>query len=170
MIINRVWEMPNLRTFSIRAIAQLIELRFPSGNTVDPFANRCRIAAHTNDLDPEMECDATMDAYDYLQTFDTGSVDGVLFDPPYTPRQVSESYRRLGHTVNMETTQSSYWMRLRDEIARITKRGAVVITAGYNSVGIGTMRGFEINEILLVCHGGQHNDTIVVCETKTGLF
>lgn len=32
--------------------------------------------------------------------------------------------------------------------------------------GIGKTRGFEIVEILLVAHGGNHNDTIVTVERK----
>ena len=35
-----------------------------------------------------------------------------------------------------------------------------------NSIGIGKKKGFEIIEILLVCHGRAHNDTIVTVERK----
>ena len=62
--------------------------------------------------------------------------DMVLYDPPYSPRQVSESYKRLGRSVNMQTTQSSYWARQKNEIARITKKGRVVITCAWNSGGM----------------------------------
>jgi hypothetical protein len=42
---------------------------------------------------------------------------------------------------------------------------------GWNSSGIGIKRGFELIEVLLVCHGGSHNDTIVTVERKIkGLF
>ena len=40
------------------------------------------------------------------------------------------------------------------------------ITCGWNSGGIGKKYGFEIVEILLVSHGGWHNDTIVTVEQK----
>lgn len=92
--------------------------------------------------------------------------DMVLYDPPYSARQVSESYKRLGGAVNMQTTQSSYWARQKKEIARITKKGGVVITCAWNSGGIGAGLGFEQQEILLVAHGGWHNDTIVTVEKK----
>lgn len=45
--------------------------------------------------------------------------------------------------------------------------GGIVITCGWNSGGIGKKYGFEIEEILLVAHGGWHNDTIVVVDRKT---
>lgn len=54
--------------------------------------------------------------------FNDNSVDMVLYDPPYSPRQVSECYRKLGKTVNMQTTQASYWSKQKKEIARIVKK------------------------------------------------
>lgn len=52
------------------------------------------------------------------------------------------------------------------QIARIVKHGGKVISFGWNSGGIGKKLGFEITRILLVPHGGHHNDTIVTVETK----
>lgn len=66
----------------------------------------------------------------------------------------------------METTQSSFWSRIKDEVSRIIELGGLTITFGWNSNGIGKTRGFEILEILLVAHGGNHNDTIVTVERK----
>ena len=43
-----------------------------------------------------------------------------------------------------------------------------VITFGWNSGGIGKKYGFEIIRILLVPHGGWHNDTICTVEVKNG--
>ena len=107
-----------------------------------------------------------MDAIDFLKTFENESVDIVYYDPPYSPRQVSECYKKLGKTVNMQTTQSSFWGNMKKEIARITKPNSIVITFGWNTNGIGKTKGFEIIEILLVAHGGSHNDTICVVERK----
>lgn len=98
--------------------------------------------------------------------FDNNSVDGILYDPPFSPRQVSESYKKLNKTVNMQTTQSSYWAKQKNEISRILKPNGICISCGWNSNGIGKKRGFEIIEILNVAHGGNHNDTIVVVEKK----
>lgn len=65
-----------------------------------------------------------------------------------------------------KTTQSSFWSNQKKEIARIVKKGGKVITFGWNSGGIGKSYGFEITKILLVPHGGWHNDTICVVEEK----
>lgn len=166
MQITRTWAMPSKNTFEIQPIKKLIQRHMKSGVTIDPFANKNRIAKICNDLDPQYKCEYNLDAIDFLKSFDDNSVDMVLFDPPYSPRQVSECYKTLGQSVNMETTQSVYWTNLKTEIARILKTGGKVITFGWNSGGIGKTCGFEIEEILLVAHGGWHNDTICTVETN----
>ena len=159
--------MPNKHTFDVRCINKFV-LRYYDKDlySIDPFANKNKLATVTNDLDPEMPTHHHMDALDFLKMFDDASVDLVLFDPPYSPRQISESYKRLGKSVNWETTQASFWSKMKDEIARITKPQGVVLSFGWNSNGIGKTRGFELVEIQLVAHGGAHNDTICVAERK----
>lgn len=75
---------------------------------IDPFAAGNRLANVTNDIDPQYDTDFHMDATDFLNLFKPDSVDTVLYDPPYSPRQVAECYKALGITVNMQTTQASY--------------------------------------------------------------
>ena len=166
MIINREWAMPNKNTFSIKPIHELIEKYLAGDVIIDAFANSNKLANYTNDLDESFDTDFHMEAIDFLQSFSDNSVDCALNDPPYSPRQVSECYKKLGKTVNMETTQASYWSNLKKEYGRIVKLGGIVITCSWNSGGIGKKYGFEIEEILMVAHGGWHNDTIVVVERK----
>ncbi len=166
MTITREWAMPNSKTFEIPQINQLIK-KYASGLIIDPFANESKIASITNDIDSRYKTDYHLDALEFLKLFDNKSIDTVLYDPPYSPRQVAECYKNLGLTVNMQTTQASYWSKQKQEIARIVKKGGYVITCSWNSGGIGKKYGFEIEEILLVAHGGWHNDTIVVVERKT---
>lgn len=165
MDIKREWAMPNRHTFDIKPIKDLIK-KHDHMNSIDPFANKNKIASITNDLDDQYDTNYHMDALEFLKLFGTESTDLVLYDPPYSPRQVSECYKKIGKTVNMQTTQSSYWSEQKKEIARIVKKGGKVITCGWNSGGIGKSNGFEIIEILLVPHGGWHNDTIVTVEIK----
>ena len=167
MKINRVWAMPNKYTFDIKPIKELIA-RYDHNDcmSIDPFANKNKIAKITNDLDQDYDTTYNMDAKDFLKLFDDESVSLVLYDPPYSPRQVSESYKKLGKSVNMQTTQASFWGNLKKEISRITKKDGIVISCGWNSGGIGMCNGFKIIEILLVSHGGNHNDTIITVEIK----
>jgi hypothetical protein len=161
--------MPHRNTFTIKPIRRLIHQHL-RGVSIDPFANSNRIATHTNDLDPEHECESCMDALDFLKMWNDTSVDTILFDPPYSPRQVSEVYKALGKTVNMQTTQASFWGDMKKEIGRIAAPSAKVITCGWNSGGIGKKYGMEIIEVLIVAHGGWHNDTIVTVEQKQALL
>ena len=163
--INREWAMPNSNTFSIKPIRELIE-RYLSGTIIDPFANQNKLATITNDLDPQYDTDYHMDATEFLKMLDNNSADVVLWDPPYSPRQIMECYKKFNMTVNMQTTQASYWSKQKEQIARIIKPNGIVITCGWNSGGIGKKYGFEIVEILLIAHGGWHNDTIVTVEKK----
>lgn len=167
ILIERIWAMPNKNTFKIAPIHKLLQQEvFPESLWIDPFANSNKIASITNDLNTEYDTDYHLDALDFLKQFGSSSVDGVLYDPPYSPRQVSECYKGVGYAVTNETTRASFWSNQKKEISRIVKPGGKVITFGWNSGGIGVSYGFEIQRILLVPHGGWHNDTICVVETK----
>lgn len=157
--------MPNSNTFMIPAIKKLI-MKYYHKNSIDPFANKNRIATITNDLDPQYKTDYNLDAIDFLKLFKDATMDLVLYDPLYSARQISEYYKALNMSVNMETTQGSYWSKQKAQIGRITAPKGIVISFGWNSGGIGTKYGFEIIEILLVPHGGAHYDTIVTVERK----
>ena len=179
MNISRTWAMPNSETFSIKPIKELVGryidyLDLHSGVTggtkliVDPFVRNSpfKHQCTSNDLDPDIKADYHMDALEFLKDFYDGGVDLLLFDPPYSPRQVSECYKKMDKTVNMQTTQSSFWGNLKKEVERVLAPKGVVITCGWNSGGVGKTLGFMIEEILLVPHGGWHNDTIITVERK----
>tara|TARA_Y100000296_G_C5180060_1_gene263704 strand:+ start:28251 stop:28763 length:513 start_codon:yes stop_codon:yes gene_type:complete len=167
MLIERAWAMPNKKTFSIKPISNLIEKYISTDViSIDPFARDSSRATITNDINPDFETTYNVDALEFLKIFEDNSVEAVLFDPPYSPRQVSECYKKLGKTVNMQTTQASFWGNCKKEIARILKKDGVCITFGWNSGGIGKSHGMNIEEILIVAHGGWHNDTICTVEKK----
>jgi len=147
MIIKRLWAMPNKRTFTIKPIKELI-LRYKKGlNWIDPF-----------------QYPFTEDILIQLDRVKSNSVDGVLFDPPYSPRQLKECYDKIGEVLH--DTKSSVWAKWKDETARVIKPRGLCLSFGWSSQGLGKNRGFEIIEILLVAHGGNHNDTICVVERK----
>ena len=166
MRIERAWAMPNSRTFSIPPIGRMLDEEMDGGLWIDPFSCGCRRATVTNDLNPEVDADHHVDALEFLRSFDSGSVDGVLYDPPYSPRQVAECYKGVGIEVDGRTTQSTFWAEQKSEIARIVKHGGKVLCFGWNSGGIGKSHGFEMTRVLLVAHGGWHNDTICTVEIK----
>lgn len=168
MIFSRAWEMPNADTFSVFPIGRFVQKYLSKSTTsVDPFARNCEWATHRNDLNPDTKAPVHMDALDFLDSL-RGKVgaDLVLFDPPYSPRQVSECYASVGRAATMADTQSSFWTKLRDSIDHLVAPGGTVLSFGWNSNGMGIGRGYRIEEILIVAHGGAHNDTICMAETK----
>lgn len=168
MKFSREWAMPNHDTFSIKPIGDFVRRYIEMGRlTVDPFARNKDWANLTNDLNPETSAQYHMDAEDFLKMLDRQKVKAglVIFDPPYSPRQISECYKSIGLEVGMKETQSAVlYQRVRNAIKPILAPGAIVLSFGWNSVGMGKNRGFEIEEILLCCHGGAHNDTICIAE------
>lgn len=157
--------MPNSNTFSIKPISKLLDIHC-SGIVCDPFAKNSKRGTMTNDLDTATTADSHKDALEWLKSIASGSVDVMLFDPPYSPRQVSECYKKMHMVVDMKSTQSSFWGDIKKEISRCVRVGGKCITFGWCSNGVGKSNGFEIEEILLVAHGGWHNDTIVTVERK----
>ena len=140
MKIERVWAMPNKRTFTINPIKELIEEEI-GDEYIDPFPFEYK-----------------EDATDYLQR--VHSFDYGVFDPPYSPRQLKECYKGLGEY----DTKASTWSNWKDLMAE--KVLDKCISFGWNTCGLGKNRGFEITRILMVCHGGMHNDTICTVEHR----
>lgn len=133
---------------------------------IDPFANNSKIATVTNDLNPDFNTDFHLDAFDFLKMFDNNSIDVVLCDPPYSTRQVSESYKNVGKEVTALDTSANWRKKHLDEIQQILKPNGIAICFGWNTNGVGKTRGFEMVEVLIVAHGGSHNDTLCTVEIK----
>lgn len=167
IFIKRTFQMPNSETFNIPAIKDFIQNNIKKEWYIaDPFARNNKIANITNDIDVDTEAFFHMDALEFLKSLHTNSIDCVLYDPPYSPRQIKEVYTRLDKSVSWTDTNASFWSNQKKEISRIVKRGGVVFSFGWNSNGIGKKYGFAMRKILLVNHGGQHNDTICTLEEK----
>lgn len=169
---ERIWAMPNHNTFSIKPIKQLIQrcLNDNPGNWVDPFSRNTPFLKHpgmvTNDLNKDFPATYHLEALEFLKRFKSNSMNGCLFDPPYSVRQISECYKSVGREVHMQDTQSSFYGDRKREVARILRPGGIAICFGWNSGGIGKKLGFTLEEILLVPHGTCHNDTICTVERK----
>lgn len=170
LIFSRTFAMPNAETFTIGPIGRLVR-KYASAarRSVDPFARNSDVATVTNDLDCATNAAFHMEAGTFLaamkaqgESFDLG-----IFDPPYSPRQISECYRSIGLPVTKEDTQNgATYRRVRDALDAVIAPDGVVLSFGWNSNGMGIGRGYVPIEILMVQHGGAHNDTICVVERK----
>ena len=172
--ISRVWAMPNRWTFQIKPIKKLLNRYVGDGKGwVDPFAGNNSSAEFTNDLNPNTKAKNHLEALDFLNQFDNNSCNGVLFDPPYSISALIRCYNKIGvsyegaNKITMKWGENNtFWKDRKIQAGNIIKPNGIAISFGWSSYGLGKTNGFEIIEILLVCHGGLHNDTIVTVERK----
>lgn len=171
MRFERAFAMPSKATFSMQPVARLIERYAKPGLiSVDPFAGSQSLASYTNDIDPSSQAAFHDDAEIFLRHLAQRGVaaDVGFFDPPYSPRQISEHYRAAGRAVTASDTQNAaLYRRVRDALHNLIRPNGVVLSFGWNSTGMGSRRGYSIEEILMVHHGGAHNDTICLVERLT---
>lgn len=157
--------MPNHNTFSVPPIGDFVKRYLAESKvSIDPFCGEKRWATYNNDLERDK-----MDAETFLNILAANKTkaDLVLFDPPYSPRQISECYKSIGMEVGMKETQSALlYQRVRNAIIPVLAESAIVLSFGWNTVGMGKKHGFEQIEIMLCCHGGAHNDTICLAERR----
>jgi hypothetical protein len=168
MKLTRVWAMPNKETFTIKPIKEMLGKYVGDGKGwYDPFAGNNSPAQYTNDLNPKCKTTTHMEASEFIERMDNNFLaKGLLFDPPYSLRQLKECYENIDKKMTFEESQDASFSKLKDVIALKIDNGGYVISCGWSSGGFGKNRGFEIVEILLVPHGGHHNDTIVTVERK----
>tara|TARA_B100000424_G_scaffold266899_1_gene258769 strand:+ start:137 stop:646 length:510 start_codon:yes stop_codon:yes gene_type:complete len=168
MEFNYEWSMPNKKTFDIKPIKEYLQkiCFIPNIKIVDPFANRNHKYANiTNDINPNSNTDYNLCASTFLKKFEDNSIDIILFDPPYSLRQIKECYDSIGRSLSSEESKKFY-SNIKDIISKKIKPGGKVISFGWSSVGIGKNRGFSKKELTVICHGGHHNDTIMLLEVK----
>lgn len=166
---RRVWAMPSACTFDIPPIRALVRTYLRQSKvSIDPFARNKRWATYTNDLNPETAAEHHLDAEEFLTMLAAKGVhtDLGLFDPPYSPRQIVECYQAVGLDVSTAGRTGELYKRVRDALDRLITPGGVVLSFGWNSNGMGLGRGYEVEEVLIVAHGGAHNDTICTVERK----
>lgn len=128
------------------------------GKVLNLFAGKVRLSVLETrvDISDEYNPDYVSDAFAFVAGWSEGLFDTIIFDPPYNLRKSREKYGE-GRYIGSAT-------KIKNHLPRILKPGGVVITLGYDSVGMANLRGFEKRAICLVCHGGDHNDTIGLVE------
>ena len=172
MKFSRKWAMPDGETFSIKPIREFVNKYLKQSKIViDPFSRDADLATHTNDLNPKTKAKNHLDVLDFLTLLKKDKVlaDLVLFDPPYSLRQMKEIYQGIGiDKLSMTDTQRlGRWTKEKHLLDELLNEKGIVLSFGWNTLGMGKMRGFEIIEIMLVSHGGAHNDTICMAERRS---
>ena len=168
MRVTREFARASAWTFTIPPIRKLVDEYCNGGDWADPFAGYNSPANMTNDLDPDSPAKYHLEARDFARLLDC-ELDGVLFDPPYSYRQISEHYKAYGKTATAKDTSYNFYHRVMKELHPKIKVGGVVISFGWNSNGFPKSWGYKTTRILLVAHGMHHNDTIVTVQEKVAV-
>ena len=158
--------MPSKWTFEVKPIRELLERYGVGLGWIDPFCGQTSKAEYRNDLNPDNNhAQYHMEALDFLLLKDWG-ITGAVFDPPYSLTQVSRSYNDIGLKFKAKENPTGGFPKVKSRLASLLKSGQFCISFGWNTGGLGKKNGMEIVEILVVCHGGNHNDTLVTVEKK----
>lgn len=128
------------------------------GKVLNLFAGKTTLLCdeYRIDINKEMKADWYGDSFEFV-SITKRKFDTIILDPPYNLRKAREAYK--GHYI------SSY-KKIKDQLMNILNDGGRIITFGYDSVGMSKRKGVEKIAVCLVCHGGDHNDTICLVEEK----
>jgi len=145
-------------TFKSKKLRQWVEENV-EGRVLNLFAGQIKLQCNEtrNDIDETMLAHYHLDAVDFCRQWSGDKFDTIILDPPYSYRKSMEKYN--GKVM-------SPFNQLKDEVVRILEPGGIVMTFGYHSVSMGTKRGFEVEQILVISHGGAIHDTIGTIERK----
>jgi len=133
------------------------------GVTLNLFAGKTILCLHELrvDISDEYNPDDVIDCRDFVKQWGLkgrgGLFDAVILDPPYTWRKAKEKYggKMIGQ-----------YPRLKDELLDILAPNARVISLGWDTVGMSKSRGFKKIAVCVVCHGGDHRDTLCLVEER----
>lgn len=152
---------PRKYTFEAPKVREWTE-KWCQGIVLNLFAGKTKldVSEVRIDIDSNMPMlSYCMDAYDYVEQsvemklkFDT-----IILDSPWNYRKAREKYG--GRWIGKLT-------KVKNLLPQILKDNGRVISWGYDSVGMSKSRGFEKIALCLVCHNGDHNDSIGLVERK----
>lgn len=167
---SRTWAMPNSLTFKIKPINEFVKSYLAKSKvSIDPFARNSNLATFTNDINPNTNAQYHLEAGEFLDELFKKNIkaDLVILDWPYSPRQVKECYDNIGRAMTQQDGWTAHSRKVwKERITKVITDDATVLTFGWNTTGMGRKLGFDILEILMVCHGADHNDTICLAEQK----
>ena len=151
---------PKRYTFEQPQLKQWVE-KWCRGKVLNLFAGKVELSMFIDefrvDLDRNCPADYYGDAFEFVNSWQGEKFDTIIFDPPYSLRKSREKYE--GRYIGKDT-------KIKDVLYKVIKPKGRVITLGYSSTGMSKKRGFSKIAICLVCHSGNHDDTIGVVEDK----
>ena len=102
----------------------------------------------TNDLNEMMPTDYHLEFKEFAQMMyeQEQEFDLILFDPPYSLRQLKDLYDGVGKDLELWQTQNM-WGSGKDLLSKCVKNGGYVISLGWTTAGFGKKRGYAKKEV-----------------------
>ncbi len=149
---------PKKYTFEQPKLKKWIE-KWCKGKVLNLFAGKVKLNVdeYRVDIDRNVPADHHGEALEFIKSTNK-RFDTIILDPPYNIRKARELYN--GQYIGS-------FKKIKEALPRVMNNGCRVIHLGYSSVGMSKSRAFKKIAICLVCHSGDHNDTICVVEDKT---
>jgi len=149
-ITNTPFENKHIRSIIDRYIRKLNETLQGNVSICDPFARECFSNdlenCITNDMNPIFPTDYNLEFKEFAKTIEEDPnhlvFDLILFDPPYSLRQLKEHYDGIGSKMALWQSQNM-WKAGKDLLARQVTLGGYVISLGWTTSGFGKKRGFK---------------------------
>lgn len=138
----------HIRSIIDRYIRELNSTLQGNVSICDPFARECFTNQMenciTNDMNPAFDTDYNLEFKAFAKEMWTiyKKFDLILFDPPYSLRQLKEHYDGIGSKMALWQSQNM-WKDGKDILARQVRVGGYVISLGWTTSGFGKKRGFK---------------------------
>lgn len=145
------------QTFKVKKIKKWVEENC-SGKVLNLFAGYTKLDVDEirNDIDTKAIAHYYKDALEFVE-FAVGKFvfETIILDPPYSYRKSMEYYHGK---------LNSRFKVVKDILPQLLSKNGVVVTFGYQSVSMGTNRGFIVERVAVFSHGGATHDTIATKE------
>ena len=157
-ITSEPFSNPHIRKVIDRVLNDVMYDTCGNAMVIDPFAResftRTLPNCITNDLNTEFNTDYNLEFKEFVYALqgrfiscdDEKPIDLVLFDPPYSLRQLKDSYSGIGKHLDLWQTQNM-WKEGKDILASMMRPGSYAISLGWTTSGFGKNRGFEKREV-----------------------
>lgn len=151
-------------TFETPQVRSVVE-SYLDGRVLNACAGRTLLShddVHRNDLDDRRDVDTHHDVTELDEHLPAESFDVIVFDPPFDSDQAEEHYD--GRTVGRGPS-GGIWSA-RDALANLTAPGGLVLSVGWNSVGLKHKDAFE-RVAVHVFQREQKPDVFLTVDKKT---
>jgi hypothetical protein len=152
----------NCYTFKVPKIKEWVENQCKNLVVLNLFAGPTRLdncVEISNDIDTSFDTTYHMDALELVKYLREHKevIHVALLDPPYSYRKSMEYYNG---------NRNSKFKQILDIIPELLCPNSKVICFGYHASQMGKLRGFKVDEILIVDHSGAMHSTLACVESR----